>query len=305
MTRVSVGLPVYNAAAYLEQALESLMAQTHGDLDIVISDNGSTDSTADMCRRYADRDRRIRFFGHPANRGAAFNHNFVLKMASAPYFRWFAYDDLLDPRCIEACADSLDASPELILVWPQTLVIDGSGEVTSHYRSDLPFDNASPSSRLRSLLGRRTDETLLHMCYPMYGLMRREILLETHLLGATPSADTILLVELALRGPWRQLSERLFYNRRHAESSMINTTAEEVAAYLDPKAGSVFPMTQTRLALGYLKAVLTTPLPAVQRAYCLGVVAQWLRRDHQSRIIVGEWRIRARQARVARSSVRA
>ncbi|GAB3048390.1 glycosyltransferase family 2 protein [Intrasporangium mesophilum] len=296
MTRVSVGLPVYNAAAYLDQALESLLAQTHADLEIIVSDNGSTDATPSICRRFAAADDRVRYVRHDANRGAAFNHNFVFHEASAPYFRWFAYDDVLEPRCIEACAALLDAAPEVVLAWPQTTVIDETGAVRCDYRTDLPFDNATPATRLRSLLGHRTSETLLHMCYPVYGLMRRDVLGSTHLMAATPSADTILLVELALRGPWAQVPERLFLHRRHAASSMVGTTPEQVAAYYDPRAGAVFPMPQTRLAQGYARAVLSTPLPAQDRARCLGVVAQWLRRDKQGRIILGEWKIRMKQA---------
>lgn len=295
MTRVSVGLPVYNAAAYLEQALDSLQAQTHEDLEVIISDNGSTDATPGIARRFAEADARIRYVRHDVNRGAAFNHNFVFEQSVAPYFRWFAYDDVLDPGCIKACARLLDSAPEVVLTWPQTKIIDESGVVTSDYRTDLHFDNASPSTRLHSLLGRRTSETLLHMCHPMYGLMRRDVLAKTRLMASTPSADTILLVELALRGEWQQVPERLFYHRRHEASSMVNTTAEQVAAYYDPRAGSVFPMPQTRLARGYVRAVLTTPLSAAERARCLGVVAKWLGRDHQSRVILGEWRIRARQ----------
>lgn len=300
MTRVSVGLPVYNGSAYLEEALRSLVQQTHRDLEIIISDNGSHDDTPAICRGFAERDERIRYIRHEVNRGTGFNHSFVAREATAPYFRWFAYDDLLDERCIEVCAEALDANPTMVLAWPATRVIDDEGTVVSDYRTDLPFDNTSPVTRLRSLLGRSTDQTLLHMCYPMYGLMRRDVLLRTGLMTSTPSADTIMLVEMALRGPWISVPQRLFSNRRHSASSMIGTTPEQVAAYYDPAAGRVFPLTQTRLAIGYLRAVLTTPLGATARLRCLGVVGRWLLRDRQSRVIVGEWRIRIRQSVRAR-----
>ena len=237
MARVSVGLPVYNGAVYLEEALESLVTQSFEDLEIIISDNGSTDSTPAICRGFAAADRRIRYVRHDVNRGAAFNHNWVATAATSPYFRWFAYDDVLDPRCIEACVDVLDLNPGVILAWPRTRVIDECGAVTRDYRTDLPFDSATPSTRLRSLLGRKTDETLLHMCYPMYGLMRRDTLLTTHLMGATPSADTILLVELALRGVWEQGPSRCFSTvgmphrpwSRRLQNRLRRTTTHRVA----------------------------------------------------------------------------
>jgi glycosyltransferase involved in cell wall biosynthesis len=295
VTRVSVGLPVYNAERYLAEALDDLLAQSHTDLDIVISDNGSTDRTQEICEHYAAKDSRIRYLRHDHNRGAGWNHNEVLKNARAPYFRWYAYDDRLEPKCIEACTAVLDANPKTILAWPLTTVIDGDGEVCYEYRDDLPFDNSTPPARLRSLLGSETEETLLHMCYPIYGLVRRNVLLGTRLHGSIASADTVLLCELALRGRWELVPQRLFYNRRHAGSSAIDKSAEELAAYLDSRHSGVFPMPITRLGIGYLGAVLTAPLTFIERLQCLGVVAHWFVSHRRWRIIGGEFKIRARQ----------
>jgi glycosyltransferase involved in cell wall biosynthesis len=295
VTRVSVGLPVYNGERYLAGALDDIVAQSHTDLDIVISDNGSTDRTQEICEHYAAKDSRIRYLRHDRNRGAGWNHNEVLKNARAPYFRWYAYDDRLDPACIEACAAVLDANPQTILAWPLTTVIDGAGEVSYEYRDDLPFDNSTPMKRLRSLLGSATEETLLHMCYPIYGLVRRDVLLGTNLHGTIASADTVLLCELALRGRWELVPQRLFYNRRHAGSSAIDKSPEELAAYLDTRHSGVFPMPITRLGIGYLRAVFTAPLTFRERLQCLGVVTRWFVSNRRWRIVLGEFKIRGRQ----------
>lgn len=295
MTGVSVGLPVYNAERYLAEALDDLLAQSHTDLDIVISDNGSTDRTQEICERYAAKDSRIRYLRQDRNRGAGWNHNEVLKNARAPYFRWYAYDDRLDPKCIEACAAVLDANSQTILAWPLTTVIDGACEVSYEYRDDLPFDNSTPTKRLRSLLGFATEETLLHMCYPIYGLVRRDVLLDTNMHGTIASADTVLLCELALRGPWELVPQRLFYNRRHAGSSAIDKSPEELAAYLDTRHSGVFPMPITHLGIGYVRAVLTAPLTFRERLQGLGVVARWFVSHRRWHIILGEFKIRGRQ----------
>lgn len=296
MTRVAVGLPVYNGDRYLDEALTSLLGQTHADLEVVISDNASTDATQEICERFAAVDPRIRYVRQPANRGAAFNHNAVVTSATAPYFRWYAYDDRLDPRCIERCAAALDDDPETVLAWPETVVIDAEGAEVGPYRRDLPWDNASPSSRLVSLLSRPTSESLLHMCYPVYGVMRRETLLTTHLLGSNPAADTTLLVEMALRGTWQPVPEPLFYNRRHADSSAVDKSPEEIASWFDPaRSATVFPMPESHLLGGYLRAVRTAPLDAAERARCFAVVVEWLLRDRRWRIVGGEVKIRGRQ----------
>ena len=70
---VSVGLPVYNGESFLEQTIESVLGQTFTDLELIISDNASTDDTEKICRRFAERDSRIRYYRNPDNLGAARN----------------------------------------------------------------------------------------------------------------------------------------------------------------------------------------------------------------------------------------
>ena len=75
--RVSIGLPVYNGEVQVTRALESLLAQTFEDFEIVISDNHSTDATESICRDFAARDSRVRYHRSDKNRGVAWNFNQV------------------------------------------------------------------------------------------------------------------------------------------------------------------------------------------------------------------------------------
>jgi len=86
---VIVGLPVYNGQKYLGAAIESHLAQTFGDFDLVISDNGSTDATAEICSDYAKKDERVKYLRSPENRGILWNHRRVMdEIGSATrYFR--------------------------------------------------------------------------------------------------------------------------------------------------------------------------------------------------------------------------
>ncbi|GAA2743221.1 glycosyltransferase family 2 protein [Terrabacter aerolatus] len=295
MTLVSIGLPVYNGEKYLSEALSSAVAQTHQPLEIVVSDNGSTDATEEICREFAATYEQVRYHRHEVNRGAAFNHNYVVHQAKGEYFRWYSYDDRLDPACISACVGALDADPGAVLAWPQTYVIDETGEVTSEYRNDLAAPEGPASVRLSSLLGRPTHESLLHMCYPIYGLMRTEVLRSTRLLQNINAGDDVLLVELALRGRWVHVPERLFYNRRHAESSVPGRTPEQIAAWFDPARGTAFPMPQSALLRGYLRAIAEASLPTEERLRCLRVVAGWVAAERRWRVIGGEVRIRGEQ----------
>ena len=68
--RVSIGMPVYNGAAFLKESLDSLLSQTYGDFELIISDNASTDETESICRSYAAGDPRVRYQRQEENRGA-------------------------------------------------------------------------------------------------------------------------------------------------------------------------------------------------------------------------------------------
>jgi glycosyltransferase involved in cell wall biosynthesis len=89
---VSIGLPVYNGAGTIGQAIISLLAQTFADFELIISDNASTDATEEICRDFARRDGRIRYVRQPQNRGPIATFAFVLAEARAPLYMWAVAD---------------------------------------------------------------------------------------------------------------------------------------------------------------------------------------------------------------------
>ena len=99
--QVSIGMPVYNGERFIREALDSLLAQTFTDFELIISDNASTDGTEAICREYAARDPRIRYVRQSENRGAAANFQFVLNEAVGEYFMWAAHDDQFYKKHLE------------------------------------------------------------------------------------------------------------------------------------------------------------------------------------------------------------
>jgi glycosyltransferase involved in cell wall biosynthesis len=93
---VSIAMPVYNGEAYIKQAIDSLLAQTFKDFELIISDNASTDATEPICRKYAEQDLRVRYIRQDENLGAMRNFQFVLNQARCDYFMWAACDDVWD-----------------------------------------------------------------------------------------------------------------------------------------------------------------------------------------------------------------
>ena len=94
---VSIGLPVYNGEAFIGEALDSLLDQTHSDFELIISDNASTDATEAICREYVSRDPRVRYIRQAANQGILANYRAVLNEARSGLFMWASADDTWGP----------------------------------------------------------------------------------------------------------------------------------------------------------------------------------------------------------------
>src|SRR5262249_33791547 len=127
--KLSIGLPVYNGEKFLAQALDSLLAQSFRDFEIVISDNASNDRTPEICRSYALRDPRVRYVRNQRNLGAVANFNRVFELSTAPLFKWAAHDDVHREAYLESCIRLLDGNPDVVLAHCATEFIDENGEL--------------------------------------------------------------------------------------------------------------------------------------------------------------------------------
>lgn len=211
--QLSLGLPVFNGEAFLEQALDSILAQTYQDFELIISDNASTDNTQEICQRYAAKDQRLSYYRHPQNRGAAYNFNRVFHLASGKYFKWIAHDDLHAPSFLAKCVEVLEKDSSVILCHSQVTIIDPQGNFLQNYDLKLRTDSAKPHKRFHELLN-------LHLCYQIFGVIRVDALLQTPLMGNYGHADGVLLSRLALLGRFHQIPEYLFFARNHPQQSM-------------------------------------------------------------------------------------
>ena len=100
---VTVGMPSYNKAEYIGEAIESILAQTDANFELLISDDRSTDDSDVICRAYAERDSRIRFVSQSENLGMIGNFDYVLTEARGEYFMWFSADDRVDSDWLATC----------------------------------------------------------------------------------------------------------------------------------------------------------------------------------------------------------
>jgi glycosyltransferase involved in cell wall biosynthesis len=270
---VSIGLPVYNGEAYLRGALDSLLGQTFTDLELIISDNASTDRTPEICRAYAARDPRVRFIRHQINRGVAWNHNFALGQATGTYFRWASHDDLCAPDFVARCVKELDADPGLVLCHTRTVVLDGEGNITSRNGGSPWIGSPRTHQRFRDLvgLGHRHWQPLL-----AFGVMRREAVVAAGGLGTHIGGDRTLLVRLALQGRFLELDEELFFYREHAgQASSPSRGRAARNAWWDPSKTGRIMLPYFRLGYEYARAVHEAPISGPERRRCYTVLLRW------------------------------
>jgi len=104
---VSIGIPTYNRAALLKRSIESALNQDYKNIEVIVSDNASTDETESVCRFYCDKDTRLKYVRHSKNRGPSANFSDVLKNASGQFFMWLGDDDWIDAAYVTSCVQQL------------------------------------------------------------------------------------------------------------------------------------------------------------------------------------------------------
>lgn len=270
---VSIGLPVYNGENYLQEALDSLLEQTYTDFEIIISDNASTDRTAEICESFAVRDPRIRYFRNKENLGAGRNYNRVFELARGDYFKWAAHDDLCSPEFLEQCVAVLDRDPSVILCYPRSKGIDGDGIVTKKIEADPDISMYSPSKRFYQCV------CVGHPMVGVFGVIRRSALERTRLIGYYSSSDRVLLGELALIGRFNEIPEYMFFKRDHAQAHWrALPKRQQRAAWFDPRKAGKITFPHWRLLLEHYVSIFRSSLSPWGKMRCFVYMGMWILR---------------------------
>jgi glycosyltransferase involved in cell wall biosynthesis len=211
--RISIGMPTYNCEKYIGQSIESCLAQTYGDFELVISDNASTDGTEQVCRQYAARDKRIRYIRRTENIGGPGNFRYVFGECTGEFHKWTTADDYIAPTLLEKCIGVLDRDPATVLCYPKKQLINFEGKKIQDYDDNLHLQEDSPSERFVRLL------TTIGLCQAHLGLIRRAACARTRLIASERASDVHFLAELALYGKFQVFPETLFFRRYHEQSS--------------------------------------------------------------------------------------
>lgn len=266
--KVSIGLPVYNGEAHLARSLESLLAQTFEDIEIVVSDNHSTDATESICRDFMARDPRIRYVGNDRNRGVAWNFNNAFRQSNGRYFKWASCNDIHDARYVQQCLEALESDPRAVLAYAKTRIIDEHGAVMGEYEDNLDLPWPDAPRRFREYLAR------VGLCNALFGLMRPEIVRRTGKLANFQGSDMVFLGELTLYGTFVEVPEYLFYRRYEKESVSRTVSLQTWREFFEPETRSKVAMRTWRHQLEYLMADLDSPLSIADKARIAGTIAR-------------------------------
>lgn len=297
MPKVTIGLPVFNGEKYLAQAIDSILAQTFEDFELLISDNASTDGTPAICAHYATADARVRYFRNPVNLGAAPNFNLLVPKGRGTYFKWAACDDLLEPEFLGACVDALDSHPDAVLSFSDSVVIDAEGKQIKLDHGWREVQSPNPRVRFRRLIRP-------HGCREIFGVIRMADLRRTRLILGTFHGDGVLLAQLGLLGSFVHVPQPLFRSRSHAgQSTSLLKDKVAYSDWFDPRNNGSRRLPNWWLFREFSSIVRSTvPMSSRLPYYCMLAREAWLRRIELRQELLGEGQRRLRASRSRRTA---
>ncbi|WP_245737816.1 glycosyltransferase family 2 protein [Jiangella alba] len=273
--------------------MESILAQDFRDLELIVSDNASTDRTGQIVAEFARRDERIRYVRSETNVGAAANYNRPVELARGAYFKWAADDDLIAPTYLSSCVAVLDADPGVVLAYGGTRLIDEAGDPIGDHRDGMHLPFPEPWRRMRAFAAHRW------LCNPCFGVIRTDVLRDaTTLIAPSDSSDVTFLAQVALAGRVHEVPDRLFFRRVTRDSRGLGEQSDGQAAQwfgsAAPRKSGVAPM--ARVFVDIERWILRSDLPLPDKARTVAAFTYaWLKR--QAGITLWRWRRRLRGGR--------
>ena len=278
--RVSVGLPVRNGENFIAETLTCFLEQTFTDLEVVISDNASTDRTAEICAEFAARDPRVRYIRQPADIGAAENYNAVFEEARGELFTWTAHDDLRSPEWVARAVAALDASPESPVAIGEAWWMEADGTPRRPFTPEPDLTSPDPARRLRAAV--KTNPVRI-----IFGLFRASALHRVPRHEPYNGSDYGITGTIVLLGPVATADGARYFYRSHPEaytsqlaSRRWNARADMVQ-WIAPQRVGRLNLPSWRRTSAYVRYSLKAPLPLRQRLRLLGALARTYLLDHR------------------------
>ncbi|MCW8918025.1 MAG: glycosyltransferase family 2 protein [Gammaproteobacteria bacterium] len=254
---VSIGMPIYNEERFLRVALDAIVAQDYPNIELIISDNCSTDGSANICQEYARKYEWITYHRYESNTGPARNFSHVLNASRGKYFMWAAGHDRWDANYIHACVKMLEKHPQAAIAYGSSVWIDERGGL---YGRESGYSDTRGMNEVA-----RYFTVLWGNMHPILGVIRKEYIMHSPLLNMVGS-DLVMLSRLSLIGDFLHVSDSCWYRREfRAESSYgdkLKRYKSDSYGLANTRVSKLFPLLQlpfelVRVVWGANLAVVT------------------------------------------------
>ncbi|HRQ57972.1 MAG TPA: glycosyltransferase family A protein [Azoarcus taiwanensis] len=247
----TVGIPVFNEARFLETSLRSILEQDYPNLEIIVSDNASTDTTFSLCTALLSHRTNTVLHRFETNQGATENFRFVAENAQGKYFMWASGHDIWSPDLISSCVELMERDPGIVVAFGTSAWIDEDGNPLPKYSGWIDTRGMQPTARLMT--------TVWGNMHPILGLIRKSALDRARPLEPVVGADLILLAQLALQGDFAHVTSTSWCRRefRHEESHDQKVKRYRSSEYGLTKGSMIdrtFPL--LRLPLGLAQSII-------------------------------------------------
>ena len=256
---VSIGMPIYNEERFLEHAIGLLCNQEYENIEILISDNASTDRTREICSRIAEIDERVIYSRTEQNIGSAANFRRVQSMAKGKYFMWAAGHDEWSGDLVSESVALLESNDSASIAFATSYWIDENGQRDQRETGYTDTRGMDAMARFFTILWGNM--------HPVLGVMRLHDLCQTRSMQSFAGADLVLLSELALMGDFVHASHAWWHRR---EIRAMESHQQRLQRYSGKEYGQssstfdrYFPL--LRLPFGLLHTVCTARIPWTQR----------------------------------------
>ena len=264
---VTIGVPVFNEVNFIKLSLESLIAQDYPNIEIIISDNASTDGTSEICAKFAKEYAHVQHIKQTENIGAAANFRTIQENTDGKYFIWAAGHDLWSKNLISSCVNALESAPDAVIAYAAVSWVDGMGEEISAKQTGYT------DTRGLHVIGRFYSVIWGNM-HPILGLIRNEVLSSSKGFQSILGADLVVLAELSLKGDFIHVANTTWFRRDFREKESYKERIERYKSndykLLDSKSSKTIPI----LALPWelVKTVFTSKLPFYQKVLSILVL---------------------------------
>ena len=226
--KVSVIIPVYNVEKYIRRCLDSIISQTYRNLEIIINNDGSTDSSYEICKEYAEKDERIRVFSH-ANKGVSYTRNLLLSKITGDYFIFVDADDFIAKDMISSMVEiKVKYEADCVSVTEKNIKVDTNEMDTSSEILNV-FSGKEFACKMMQPMG--------YFCYPWGRLFEKSIAEIMHFPENYIFEDVFTMPKV-IYGLDKvvRTSRQLYYYRVHksglSHSRFQRRSTDEMDAYL-------------------------------------------------------------------------